>query len=110
MLIERVGKPLFLHRGYPIKGFFEERHVTGVEPFQVVDVTVFVDEFVGGEAIDLQELFDGTLLGSGQVIVNTVLACQIVFLDGVLPLFLRTAVGQIQVNDVEILQLTLHIR
>ena len=92
-----------------VDGFEETLHVVGVAPVEAVDVALLVDEFVGGEVCKLQESLDGMLLLFGQVVVHAVGARQIVFLDDVLPRFVAAAVGQIEVDDVVVLQGFLHL-
>ena len=48
---------------------------------QVEQVTVAVEEFVGGEGIDTKVALDGRLLLGGQVVVGNVGAADVVLLD-----------------------------
>ena len=52
---------------------------------QVEQVSVAVEEFVGGEGIDTKVALDGRLLLGGQVVVGDVGAADVVLLDDVLP-------------------------
>lgn len=72
--------------------------------FQVQQMAFTVEEFVGGEGIDTKVTLDGRLLLFGQVVVGYVGATHIIFLDDVLPRFLRTPVGQIEKLDVIVFQ------
>ena len=70
------------------------------ETFEVARVGIYikylsvaVDEFVGGPAVDLQEMLYGTLLVGGQVVVDDVLARDVVLLDDILPRFVAAAIG-----------------
>ena len=56
-----------------------------VEPVEVVDIALLVDEFVSGITVDTHILLDSALLVFGQVVVHTVGARQVVFFDDVLP-------------------------
>lgn len=81
---------LFVHFVY---GLNKVVHVVSVEPVQVVDIALLVDEFIGGEGIHFQELLDSDLLLSWQIIVNAVGTREIVLFDDVLPRFVAAAVG-----------------
>ena len=50
-----------------VDGFEEAGHVVGVQPVQIVDVALLVDEPVGGEAVNVQESLDGVLLLFGTI-------------------------------------------
>ena len=47
---------------------------------------------------------DGLLLGSGQVVVNDVLAREAVFGDGAAPCFRRTTVAEVEVCDGQVVE------
>ena len=69
-------------------------HVAGIG-IDVIEFALLVEEFIAGKGFHLQESFDGTLLFLGQIVVNTVFACQIVCLDDVLPFFIGSVVRQV---------------
>ena len=71
-----------------------------MEPVEIVDVSLPVNQFVSWVSIDIEIMFNCFLLAFGQIVVNAVLTSQIVLLDCVLPRFLRTVVGQVEINDV----------
>ena len=54
--------------------------------------------------MDVQMTLDSILLFAGQVVVGYVRTANIILLDDVLPRRLRTAIGQIKVLDVVVLQ------
>lgn len=57
--------------------------------FQVQQMAFTVEEFVGGETVNIEVPLDGILLQCREVVVGYVGATHIVFLDDVLPRFLR---------------------
>ena len=57
----------------------------------VEHLSVAVDELVGRPAMDLQKMLYGTLLVGGQVVVDDVLARDVVLLDDVLPRLVAAA-------------------
>lgn len=79
-----------------------------VEVYRVgVDIehgAIAVDEFVGGVAVDTDEVLDGGLLVLGQVVVDYVVAFYLVFLDDVLPRLVAAAVAEVEIDEVEVLQ------
>ena len=52
----------------------------------------------------MQEMLYDTLLVGGQVVVYDILARDVVLLDNVLPSILRTAVGQVEIHEIVVLQ------
>ena len=80
-----------------------------VPRFEVVDVAVAVDDFVGGKGLHAQIMLDGTLLVGRQVVVDAVFARQVVFLDDVFPRFFAAAVGEVEIHDVVVFQLFVHL-
>ena len=80
-------------------GLYVQREV---EDF--VQLAVAVEDDVGGESLNAKVFFDGFLLVFGQVVVNHVLARHLILLDDVLPTLVATAVGEIEIDDVVVLQ------
>jgi hypothetical protein len=72
--------------------------------FQVQQITFAVEELVGGETVYVEVSLDGILLQCREVVVSYVVTAYVVFLDDVLPRFLRTLVGQIEELDVIVFQ------
>lgn len=72
--------------------------------FQVQQITFAVEELVGGETVYVEVPLDGILLQCREVVVSYVVTAHVVFLDDVLPRFLRTLVGQIEELDVIVFQ------
>ena len=82
--------------------FFHPLQQSG-ECFEIYRVSVYieqsavtVDEFVGRIAVDADETFDGVLLLGGKVVMDDVIALNLVFLDDVLPRLVAGAVGKIE--------------
>ena len=90
---------LFLFLIHFIEEYFHRAHIASIS-IDVVEFSLFVEDLIVGEAIHLQELFDGTLLFCGQIVVNNVVARQVVCLDNVLPFFIRSTVRQIEIDDI----------
>ena len=64
-------------------------------------IAIAVDEFVGREGLDLEEMLYGTLLGLRQVVVHDIVAQKVVFLDDILPCFVSASIGEIEIDEVE---------
>ena len=77
-----------------VDGFEEAGHVVGVQPVQVVDIALLVDELVGGVAVDADVVLDGGLLVFRQVVVHAVGTRQVVLLDDISPRLVAAAVSQ----------------
>ncbi len=70
------------------------------EPFEVARVGIYVehlsvavDETIVGPCVDVKVVLYGTLLVNGQVVVDDVLAREVILLDDVLPRLVTAAVG-----------------
>ena len=57
--------------------------------FHVEQVSVAIEELVGGPAMDIEMALDGGLLSIGQVVVCHIRSADVVLLDDVLPCRLR---------------------
>ena len=69
-----------------------------------MDVALLVYDFIGGETVDVQVALDSTLLLFGQIVVNAVGTSKVILLNDILPRFVATAVTEIEVDDVVILE------
>ena len=54
--------------------------------------------------MDVEEILDGILLGIGQVVVDDVVAYEVVLLDDVLPSLVLAAVGKVEVDETKVFQ------
>ena len=63
----------------------------------IKEFALLVEEFVGGKAVYIQVGLYGILLGTGQVVVDYIVARNIVFLDYILPAVFRRTVGEIEI-------------
>ena len=71
---------LLYHLDYPLQRIEVARVGIHAE-----DVAVAVNEFVGGVTVHAKVVLDGGLLLGGEVVVHHVVACDVVFLDDILP-------------------------
>ena len=71
-------------------------------------VAVGSDYLVGGVTVYADVSFEGTLLFVGKVVVDAVLAREMVLGNGCIPRFFIAVVGEIKIYDVEIFELFLH--
>ena len=62
-------------------------------------LTVLVEDDVGGELVYAQVLLDGLLLGGRQIVVDEMLACELVFCDCAAPCFCLAAVAKEEICD-----------
>ena len=79
--------------------FLQSLKIVGAD-FDVEHIALGVNEFVGGEGVDLQIALYGCLLLLGKIEVGDIGTSDVVFLDDILPRILRTVVGEIHILDV----------
>ena len=79
--------------------FLQSLKIVGAD-LDVEHIALGVNEFVGGEGVDLQITLYGCLLLFGQIEVGDIRSRDVILLDDILPRILRTAVGEINILDV----------
>ena len=84
-----IASILFIQR---IKFLFKLGQVFIIEPIEVVDATLLVEEAIGGVACQPYILLNGMLLVVWEVIVNTVGRGEIILCDDILPRLFRRPV------------------
>ena len=73
-------------------------------------IAIAVDDFVGWIAGDADEFFDCGLLFAWQIVMDDVVANEVVLFDDILPRLVATAVAQVQVNEVKFFEPFIFLR
>ena len=87
-----------------VKFLFKLGQVFIIEPIEVVDAALLVEEAIGGIACQPYILLNGMLLVIRQVVVNTVGCSEVILCNDILPRLFRRTVGKVEVHDVVIIE------
>ena len=90
-----------------VKFLFKLRKVIIIEPIQVMNATLLVEEAIGRIARQSNILLNGVLLVIRKVVVNTIGRGEVILCDDILPRLFWRPVGKVDIYDVVILEFCL---